>query len=218
MFQFLELLAHRKCPLFSRLSTRSTLRPFPSSLENHWGYLSVTPAGTKTQTGVSTLNNPTGTVVANAAIVAAGTNGQISVYVSQETNLVIDMNGFFASPSPNGLQFYAMVPCRVYDSRTSPPGEPFSGEQTIDLIWGPCPAVEGARAYALNATVIPAPVVSYLTLWQDDPEDRPLASTLNALDGRITSNMAIVPTQGYMDAFIQGKGHLVLDMYGYFAW
>ena len=48
---------------------------------------------------VSTLNAPTGTVVANAAIVPAGTSGAISVYASDATDLVIDINGYFAPPS-----------------------------------------------------------------------------------------------------------------------
>ena len=84
---------------------------------------------------------------------------------------------------------------------------------------GSCATVEGAQLYALNATVVPSPTVSYLTLWDDSAEDMPVASTLNAVDGLITSNLAIVPTQGgYADAFIQGKGDLILDMSGYFAW
>jgi hypothetical protein len=34
--------------------------------------------------------------VANAAIVPAGTNGAISVYVTDPTHVVIDINGYFA--------------------------------------------------------------------------------------------------------------------------
>ena len=35
--------------------------------------------------------------------------------------------------------------------------------------------------------------LGYLTLWPDG-EPKPLVSTLNALDGSITNNMAIVPS------------------------
>ena len=49
-------------------------------------------------------------------------------------------------------------------------------------------------------------------------QPRPLASTLNALDGAITSNMAIVPTtNGYIDAYASGLTQLVLDISSYFA-
>jgi hypothetical protein len=37
--------------------------------------------------------------VANAAIVPAGTNGAISVFATDATDLVIDVNGYFAAPS-----------------------------------------------------------------------------------------------------------------------
>ena len=43
-------------------------------------------------------------------------------------------------------------------------------------------------------------------------------STLNAIDGAITSNMAIVPnSDGKTDAFAQGTTQLILDISGYFA-
>jgi hypothetical protein len=42
-------------------------------------FLSVWPAG-QSQPVVSTLNSPTGTVVANAAMVGAGDNGEVAVY------------------------------------------------------------------------------------------------------------------------------------------
>ena len=59
------------------------------------------------------------------------------------------------------------------------------------------------QAYVLNATVVPlhGQPLGYLTLWPDT-EGRPVVATLNALDGAITSNMAIVPTlNGSIDAY-----------------
>lgn len=47
----------------------------------------------------STLNDLTGTVVANAAIIPAGMDGSVNVFASSNTNPVIDINGYFASPS-----------------------------------------------------------------------------------------------------------------------
>jgi hypothetical protein len=44
---------------------------------------------------VSTLNAFNGQVVANAAIVPAGTDGSIDVYVTNKTDVVIDTNGYF---------------------------------------------------------------------------------------------------------------------------
>jgi hypothetical protein len=64
-------------------------------------YISIWPAG-GTQPTVSTLNDLQGQIVANAAIVPAGTpSGGVSVYNSGPavTDVIIDMNGYFAAPS-----------------------------------------------------------------------------------------------------------------------
>ena len=45
---------------------------------------------------VSTLNSWDGSVVANAAIVPAGTNGAISVFVTNQTHVILDTDGYFA--------------------------------------------------------------------------------------------------------------------------
>lgn len=47
---------------------------------------------------VSTLNSPNGQTIANAAIVPAGTSGGISVYVTDNTDVIVDVNGYFAYP------------------------------------------------------------------------------------------------------------------------
>jgi len=57
----------------------------------------------------------------------------------------------------------------------------------------------------------------YLTLWPDG-KLQPVVSTLNAYDGLVTSNMAIVPAaNGAIDAYAAGSTQLILDISGYFA-
>jgi len=64
---------------------------------------------------------------------------------------------------------------------------------------------------------VPNGGLNYLTLWPDG-QMQPLASTLNATDGAITSNMAIVPTtNGSIDAYASGLTQLILDISGSFA-
>jgi hypothetical protein len=58
-------------------------------------YLTIWPAGSA-QPYVSTLNSLDGSVLANAAIVPAGTNGGISVFVTDPTHVILDINGYFA--------------------------------------------------------------------------------------------------------------------------
>jgi hypothetical protein len=75
-----------------------------------------------------------------------------------------------------------------------------------------------ADAFAFNVTTVPPGALVYLTLWPDAAPSQPTVSTLNAIDGAITSNMAIVPTtNGSIDAFASNPAQLILDLLGYFA-
>ncbi len=179
------------------------------------GYLTVWPQGNPQPT-VSTLNNPTGTVVANAAIVPGGSNGNISVYPSADTDLLVDINGYFSAPAGTGLALYPFPPCRAFDSRSNN-GQPFLGQKTVAMVSSPCAPPPVARSYVLNATVVPPGALGYLTLWPDG-QSQPTVSTLNAADGFITSNMAIVPTtNGSIDAYASSLTQLLIDISGYFA-
>ena len=82
------------------------------------GYLTVWPAG-QNQPLVSTMNSIDGRVKANAAIVGAGSGGQLSVFASNTTNLVLDLDGYFEATPTNDpvLAFYPLAPCRVLDTR-----------------------------------------------------------------------------------------------------
>jgi len=182
------------------------------------GYLSVWPTG-QNQPVVSTLNDQTGTIVANAALVPAGTGGDVSVYATDNTQLVIDIDGYFAPAGQGGLSLYAVAPCRAFDTRHVGNGQPFQGilSPPVDVEHSQCGPPATAQAYVFNATVIPPGSLGYLTLWPDGA-DRPTVSTLNASDGSITNNMAIVPTNnGKVDAYASGLTQLILDISSYFA-
>jgi hypothetical protein len=185
------------------------------------GYLTVWPTGVA-QPLVSTLNAPTGTVTANAAIVPVGTGGAISAFVTDDTDLVIDVDGYFA-PGSGGL-LYNITPCRVLDTRPASNGQAtqaFSGELDVDVTANGCGVPAGAQAYVFNATVVPAGTLGYLTMWPEWTV-QPYVSTLNAVDGAVTSNMAIVPTMygtfnaWSVSAFATNPTQLVLDISGYF--
>jgi YVTN family beta-propeller protein len=181
-------------------------------------YMTVWPTG-QTRPTVSTLNDIPGTIIANAAIVPAGTGGEVSVYPTNDTDLIIDINGYFAPAGTGGLSLFPVVPCRVIDTRYRGSGQPFSGTLSppVDVTDSVCGPPANARAYVFNATVVPTGGLGYLTLWPDGT-NRPTVSTLNALDGSITNNMAIVPsTNGKVDAYASGLTQLILDISSYFA-
>lgn len=189
-----------------------TAIPAPGGLD----YLTVWPQGEQRPT-VSTLNDSTGTVVANAAIVSAGSNQTVAFYPnSNNTDLLLDVNGYFAAPGLGGNSFYSVPPCRAYDSRNNH-GQPFQGERTVNIVNSQCALRAITHAYVFNASVVPSPTLGYLTLWADG-QTMPGVSILNAYDGMITSNMAIVQNvDGSTDAYASGLTQLILDISGYFA-
>ena len=193
-----------------------TVVPHPAG--HPLGYLTVWPTG-QSQPATSLINNSTGTVVANAAIVQNGQGGKISVFTTDDTDLVVDINGFFWPADTGGLSLYPTAPCRVLDTRTAGNGGPFSGtlEPWVDVIDSECSPPSNAQAYVLSSTVAPNGSLGYLTLWPDG-QGRPRVSTLNAIDGMVTSNMAVVTTNnGFLDAYANGLTQLILDITGYFA-
>jgi YVTN family beta-propeller protein len=199
-------------PSIAAYSFNVTAVPHPTG--QRLGFLTVWPQG-GSRPNVSTLNNPTGTIVANAAIVPAGTEGGVAVYPNNDTDLLIDIDGYFAAPGSGGLSLYPVAPCRVLDTRNG--NGAFQNELTVNVAGSVCFPPSTAQAYVLNATVVPQPTLGFLTLWPDG-QQRPTASTLNAKDGAITSNMAIVPTtNGSIDAYANDLTQLILDISSYFA-
>jgi hypothetical protein len=186
------------------------------------GFLSTWPTGVA-PANVSTLNSWTGKVVANAAIVPAGTNESISVYVSNPTDVILDVNGYFGAPSgANALSFYPVTPCRVADTRGAWGlfGGPEMEAGAMRSFWVPagCNIPSTAAAYSLNVTAVPDGYLAYLSVWPAGSA-QPGVSTLNSWDGTVVANAAIVPagTNGAISIFVTNPTHVILDINGYFA-
>jgi hypothetical protein len=61
------------------------------------GYLTAYATG-QSRPPTSILIDVQGFIIGNAAIVAAGNSGSIDVYATDQTDLVIDINGYYTSP------------------------------------------------------------------------------------------------------------------------
>jgi lysophospholipase L1-like esterase len=178
------------------------------------GYLTVWgTAETENTTPISsTLNSPTGTVVANTAFLTInpGTDTSISADAFNDTDFIVDVTGYFSEVT-TGLAYYpTAVLERILDTRTGG-GAGFTAEQTI-------PVSSGTTVAVLNATVVPSAPIWYLTLYPDGIA-QPLVSTLNSYDATVTSNMAVISTgaDGAIDAFADGgPTQLILDLSGSF--
>ena len=78
-------------------------------------------------------------------------------------------------------------------------------------------ALEPRGAGRWTALADPGPS-SPLGSWAAAGAPQPDVSTLNASDGAVTSNMAIVPTtNGTIEVFATDSTNLLLDLSGYFA-
>jgi hypothetical protein len=186
------------------------------------GYLTVWPTG-QAQPYVSTLNSPNGLVLANAAIVPAGTAGAISAFANNDTDLIVDINGYFVPPASNTLQFYPLTPCRVLDTRN--PGGAFGGpfiaggtSRSFPIPSSSCGAPSSAAAYSLNVTAVPQGDLGFITAWPTG-QTQPGVSTLNSYNGTVLANAAIVPagTAGAASFYASNNTDLVVDINGYFA-
>ena len=77
-------------PASSAYSLNATVIPRP-----RLDFLTLWPTASKQPT-VSTLNSFDGSVVSNAALVPANTNGSITALHTQAADLILDVNGYFA--------------------------------------------------------------------------------------------------------------------------
>jgi hypothetical protein len=124
------------------------------------------------------------------------------------------------------LLFTPVIPCRAVDTRSGqgtggvfgPPAIGPSAIRELSPSASRCALPASAKAFSLNATVVPAGILQYLTLWPTGTA-QPLVSTLNAFGGGIVANAAIVPagTNGSISAFGSDLTDLILDFSGYFA-
>ena len=187
------------------------------------GFITLFPEG-QTRPLASTLNAVTGTVVANAAILQAGTGGSFNAFVTESTHMIIDLNGYFAPPGqPGALAFFPLQPCRIFDTRNSTGafGGPILARDATRSFTVPssaCNVPTSAQAYVTNSTMVPSGVFAFLTLFPGG-QPRPTVSTLNAIDGALTSNAAIVPAGpgGGIQVYTSDAFHMLLDISGYFA-
>ena len=102
------------------------------------------------------------------------------MHVTDASDVVLDIDGYFAPLGTGGLSLYTVTPCRVIDTRSG--AGAFSGVLKVNVGGSTCAPPSTAQAYVFNATVVPDGGLNYLTLWPDGqaetfpggPVDRPI--------------------------------------------
>ena len=186
------------------------------------GFVSLWPAG-QPQATVSTLNSIDGRIKANAALVPAGANGAVTIFASNPTHVIVDINGYFVAPGSHTLAFYPLTACRIADTRLGTgtfAGPALAGGQarSFPIPSSACNIPANAQAYALNMTVVPSGPLGFLSAWAAG-SPQPVVSTLNAPTGTVTANTAIVRagSGGGITVMASNPTHLIIDINGYFA-
>jgi hypothetical protein len=191
-------------------------------------YATVWPAG-EDRPNVWTIRSPDGQIIANSAIVKAGTNGGINVFVSDAADLLIDISGYFTdNAAVSNLVYYPLNPCRVIDTRIvyrSPSG-PFGPPSmaAAETRHFPFPATPycsipaGASAYSVTLTAVPPAPLPYLTTWPTGGS-QPNVSSINSFAGRVLANNIIIPASntGSIDVYAFAATDFLMDINGYFA-
>lgn len=139
------------------------------------------------------------------------------------TFLVVFLATSFVVHSQTALQFVAVTPCRVVDTRLAPGpfgGPALQGQTSRDFTIpdGGCSIPNTAAAYSLNVAVVPHEGLGYLTVWPAG-QPRPVIATLNSVDGRIKANAAIIPAGSgeAISVYATQTTDVVLDIDGYFV-
>lgn len=167
---------------------------------------------------VSTVNFSGGEVTPNAATIPLDVNGQLCVFANVDTDLVVDVNGFYG---PGGAaRFTPVSPVRLMDSRENLGANgPVAAGTTVELpVAGTAGVPAGAAAVTLNVTSTDARLDGYVTVYSCDGP-RPVVSNLNPSRGRVRPNLVVTPVSasGTVCLFTLNETHLVVDVTGFLS-
>ena len=186
------------------------------------GFLTVYECGNREL--VSSVNFPAGGTVGNAVITPVSSTGDICFYASTPTDIVVDVNGWYAE----GSAFTAAGPKRVFDTR---PGEsPRAVRNTTEAKLGADRMMEvqltnlagfvpnsGVGAVSLNVAVDQPEAAGFITVYPCGT--RALVASLNYVAGQTVANAVIAPVSstGTVCFYSSAATHLVVDINGWFA-
>lgn len=173
-----------------------------------------------------------GETVASSFTVGLSGQGEIKIFSEVQTDLVIDVTGYFAPPAPVGMYYHALPkPMRLYDTRM-----PILGFSPCEYIGHPIPANGelvrsayitdcgggtipiDAMAIVGNLTVISPAADGFAALYQDG-QDQPLLASLNYRAGQIVPNAFTtgVDSQGRFRLFTLAQADFAVDIFGYYS-
>ncbi|MDH6132701.1 PKD repeat protein [Kitasatospora sp. MAA4] len=180
------------------------------------GFLTVYPADTD-RPSTSNVNFLAGQAVPNLVTVPVGPDG-VSVYNRfGDTDVVVDILGYYSSNPQTWLKYTAQAPVRLLDTR---PNNPLgAGGETSVQIRGQHNVPTDATAVVLNVTATEPDSAGYFTVYPGGTA-RPGTSNVNFTAGQTVANQVIVPIgpDGTVKLYnFAGDAHAVVDLFGYYS-
>lgn len=185
------------------------------------GFVTVFPCAERKE--VASANYTRGQTVSNAVIAPVSADGRICFYSLAPTDIVVDINGWFAT----GEGFVATGPERVFDTR---PGQ--SPTALVDVVRakvtpgnvlrvdmtglaGTTPA-SGVSAVSLNVAVTNPEAGGFITVYPCDT--RREVANVNYVAGQTVPNAVIAPVspEGDVCFYSHAAADLVVDINGWF--
>ena len=201
------------------------------------GYLTAYPTGA-TQPFASNIDYVAGQVVPNLVEVGVGTSGDVSLFSSAGTDVVVDVEGYTAPTAAGGAGAGLYTPLsssvRICDTRAGNPsglsapndqcnGATVAADGTLPVTVANMNGIPaGATAAVFNVTVANPQAAGYLTVFPQG-SSQPLASNLDYTAGQATSNRVIVPLSiggpnaGEISVFSSARADVVVDVSGYYS-
>jgi hypothetical protein len=173
------------------------------------GYATVFPCDAP-MPDASNLNFAPGAASPNLVVARVAADGTVCLFVSETTDLIADVNGYF----PTGSNYTPTVPGRVLDTRFGV-GAPQGRVAADGVVRLQLPA--GSPAVVLNTTAANATASGFVTVYPCDAP-RPDASNLNVSAGRAIPNLVIsrVAADGTVCLYSSTSVDLIADVNGWF--
>lgn len=193
------------------------------------GFLTLFPSNAEQPT-VANSNYGANEIINNVFTVGLGADGAFKIFALNTTDVVVDVTGFYAPPSPGGLYFHPLPkPIRLLETRAgqqgcNTPGAPIAGgdagtrTQQARLTCDNVTIPTGALAIVGNATTVGPQGAGFLTLFPANAT-KPLVASSNFGAGQIVNGpftVGLAPN-GEFKIFTSATTDLVVDVLGYYS-
>ena len=225
----LQTAAGRTCDSILIPASARALTGNITTVQSGGGFLTLYPSDA-TRPTVANSNFQANQVLNNVFTVGLGAaDGAFNIYVTTDTDVVVDITGYYAPPGPGGLYFHPLPsPVRMLDTRPGQtgcdtPGAPIAGGveriQQGRVFCNGITIPSNAAALVGNATTVGPAGQGFLTLYPGNAATRPLAASSNFGSGQTMNGPFAVGLgpDGTFKIYSSVTTNLVVDVLGYYS-